>query len=319
MIKRRFLTISAVVVITALLVILAPLLIVVSLLASVFPSFRTAPHSLAFIYWFVICEWIGLARFVWVYTLYRNKPIFLQRLRDIQFWWAQALFDLGKWVFQLNIEVRGNDALKGRCAILLSRHTSMADTVLPLLYFGKARIESLRYVLKQELQYFPCLDIGGNLLPNVFVDRSGADSATAVAAVSELVATAGDEESVLIYPEGTRFTQAKHDALGEKRPQLREQLERWPGLLPLRLGGVSAMLANNPGKDLVFLAHVGFEGSANVHDLLGGGWLRQRVILQFWRIPYADIPKGAPTEFLFSEWDKMQDVVNELKAELAPG
>ena len=319
MIKRRFLTISAVVVITALLVILAPLLIVVSLLASVFPNFRTAPHSLAFIYWFVICEWIGLARFVWVYTLYRNKPVFLQRLRDIQFWWAQALFDLGKWVFQLKIEVRGNDAVKGHCAILLSRHTSMADTVLPLLYFGKARVESLRYVLKQELQYFPCLDIGGNLLPNVFVDRSGADSATAVAAVSELVATAGDEESVLIYPEGTRFTQAKHDALGEKRPQLREQLERWPGLLPLRLGGVSAMLANNPGKDLVFLAHVGFEGSANIHDLLGGGWLRQRVILQFWRIPYADIPKGDATEFLFSEWDKMQGVVNELKAELAPG
>ena len=316
MIKRRFLTISAVVVITALLVILAPLLIVVSLLASVFPNFRTAPHSLAFIYWFVICEWIGLARFVWVYTLYRNKPVFLQRLRDIQFWWAQALFDLGKWVFQLKIEVRGNDALKGHCAILLSRHTSMADTVLPLLYFGKARVESLRYVLKQELQYFPCLDIGGNLLPNVFVDRSGADSATAVAAVSELVATAGDEESVLIYPEGTRFTQAKHDALGEKRPQLSEQLERWPGLLPLRLGGVSAMLANNPGKDLVFLAHVGFEGSANIHDLLGGGWLRQRVILQFWRIPYADIPKGDATEFLFSEWDKMQGVVNELKAEL---
>ena len=316
MIKRRFLTISAVVVITALLVILAPLLIVVSLLASVFPNFRTAPHSLAFIYWFVICEWIGLARFVWVYTLYRNKPVFLQRLRDIQFWWAQALFDLGKWVFELKIEVRGNDALKGRSAILLSRHTSMADTVLPLLYFGKARVESLRYVLKQELQYFPCLDIGGNLLPNVFVDRSGADSATAVAAVSELVATAGDEESVLIYPEGTRFTQAKHDALGEKRPQLREQLERWPGLLPLRLGGVSAMLANNPGKDLVFLAHVGFEGSANIHDLLGGGWLRQRVILQFWRIPYADIPKGDATEFLFSEWDKMQGVVNELKAEL---
>ena len=50
MIKRRFLTISAVVVITALLVILAPLLIVVSLLASVFPNFRTAPHSLCLLY-----------------------------------------------------------------------------------------------------------------------------------------------------------------------------------------------------------------------------------------------------------------------------
>ena len=317
MIQRRCLTIGTLIIITASLIVLAPLLVIAALIARLFPNFRTAPQSLAFIFWFVVCEWVGLARFAWVWTIYRNKPEFMLRLRDIQFWWAQALFDMGKWAFQLKIEVRGSEALNGHCAILLSRHTSMADTVLPLLYFGKARVESLRYVLKQELQYFPCLDIGGNLLPNVFVDRSGTDSETAVAEVSQLVATAGDDESVLIYPEGTRFTQAKHDALGEKRPQLREQLTRWPGLLPLRLGGVTAMLANNPGKDLVFLAHVGFEGSANVHDLLGGGWLKQRVILQFWRIPFADIPKGDATQFLFSEWDKMQRTVNELKAELA--
>lgn len=316
MILRRCFTIAALVVATVTLFALAPLLIVTALIASRFAGFRTAPHSLTFIYWFVICEWIGLARFLWVCTLYYNKPEFLRRLRDIQFWWAQALFDLGKWVFQLSVEVRGSDALDGQSAIVLSRHTSMADTVLPLLYFGKTRFESLRYVLKQELQLLPCLDIGGNLLPNVFVDRSGSDSTKAVAEVSQLVASAGDDESVLIYPEGTRFTQAKHDALREKRPQLRDQLQRWPGLLPPRLGGVSAMLANNPGKDLVFLAHVGFEGSASIHDLVGGGWLQQRVILQFWRVPYAEIPSADVTEFLFAEWDKMQRTVNELKAEL---
>ena len=317
MIKRRCFTIGALVVITSLLVVLATLLILVALIASLIPAFKTAPHSLIFVYWFVICEWTGLARFAWVWTLYRNHPSFLRRLRDIQFWWAQALFDLGQWIFQLEIEVRGSDSLEGPCAILLSRHTSMADTVLPLLYFGKARMESLRYVLKQELQFFPCLDVGGNLLPNVFVDRSGTDSAAAVREVSNLVATAGNDESVLIYPEGTRFTQTKHDTLAKRQPQLQEQLARWPGLLPPRLGGVSAMLDNNPQKDLVFLAHVGFEGSANVHDLLGGSWLKQRVILQFWRIPYIDIPKDDPTEFLFSEWDKMQRTVDALKAELA--
>jgi hypothetical protein len=83
------------------------------------------------------------------------------------------------------------------------------------------------------------------------------------------------------------------------------------------LGGVSAMLDQNPQKDLVFLAHVGFEGSANVHDLLSGGWLNQRIILQFWRIPFNDLPKGDPTEFLFSEWDRMQKTIDTLKAELA--
>ena len=74
-------------------------------------------------------------------------------------------------------------------------------------FFGKARQEGLRYVLKQELRYLPCLDIGGHGLPNVFVDRSGSDSAKAIREVSDLIATAGSDESVLIYPEGTRFTQ----------------------------------------------------------------------------------------------------------------
>ena len=77
------------------------------------------------------------------------------------------------------------------------------------------------------------------------------------------------------------------------------------------------MLEKNPQKDLVFLAHVGFEGSASIHDLLSGGWLKQRVILQFWRIPYSKIPTGDPTEFVFSEWDRMQRTVDALKADLA--
>jgi 1-acyl-sn-glycerol-3-phosphate acyltransferase len=192
----------------------------------------------------------------------------------------------------------------------------MGDTALPLLFFGKARSEGLRYVLKQELQLLPCLDIGGHRLPNVFVDRTGADSAKAVKGVSDLIATAGPDESVLIYPEGTRFTQKKHDQLRAKHPQLEAQLDRWPNLLPIRLGGVTGMLAANPGKDLVFLAHAGFEGSADIHDLLGGGWLNQRVRLHFWRVPYSELPKDNVQDFLFAEWDKMQATVVNLLAEL---
>ena len=140
MIKRRFFTIGALVVITLLLVILAPALVLMTLMASLVPALRTAPHSLVFVYWFVICEWTGLVRFAWVCLRYRNSSGFLLHLRDIQFWWAQALFDMGRKIFQLKIEVRGDAALAGPCALLLSRHTSMADTVLPLLYFGKDRM-----------------------------------------------------------------------------------------------------------------------------------------------------------------------------------
>ena len=76
------------------------------------------------------------------------------------------------------------------------------------------------------------------------------------------------------------------------------------------------MLKANPGKDLVFLAHAGFEGSADIHDLLGGGWLNQKVHLHFWRVPYSEIPTENVQDFLFAEWDKMQATVVHLLQEI---
>ena len=76
------------------------------------------------------------------------------------------------------------------------------------------------------------------------------------------------------------------------------------------------MLKANPGKDLVFLAHAGFEGSADIHDLLGGGWLNQKVRLHFWRVPYSEIPQENVQDFLFKEWDKMQATVVNLLREI---
>ena len=315
MFQRRLLTLSSLVLITVLAIVLMPLVVITTLLMSLSPKFRTAPQALTFIYGFLVHEWAGLARFLFVLARY-PKHLQIEKNRDIQFWWAQRLFNMGRRLYKLRIEVSGTEALDGNCALLLSRHSSMGDTVLPLLFFGKHRGEGLRYVLKQELRYLPCLDIGGHRLPNVFVDRSGTDSAKAVQEVSNLIATAGDDESVLIYPEGTRFTQKKHDDLRRKHPHLEDQLNRYPNLLPLRLGGVLGMLEANPGKDLVFLAHAGFEGSADIHDLLGGGWLNQQVRLQFWRVPYVDIPKENVQDFLFNEWDKMQATVVDLLQEI---
>lgn len=314
---RRIITISMLVITTGLAFILAPLILITAFSLSLHPKFKTAPQAMAFIYGFICYEWIGLTRFLWVWLRYQNINQRMIKDRDIQFWWAQGLFDMGKSLFKLNINVTGEEAIKGNCALVLCRHTSMADTVLPLLFFGRARNESLRYVLKQELRLLPCLDIGGHRLPNVFVDRSGSDSEKAVNDVSQLMGSAPSNQSVLIYPEGTRFTRKKHRELAEKHPNLIPQLSRWPDLLPPRLGGVSGMLESNPGKDLVFLAHAGFEGSADIHDLLSGGWLNQKVRIHFWRIAYADLPKKDYAEYLFNQWDSMQEHVDRLEKEAA--
>ena len=74
------------------------------------------------------------------------------------------------------------------------------------------------------------------------------------------------------------------------------------------------MLRSNPGKDVVFMAHTGFEGSASVRDLLGGGWRGQTVRIHFWRVPYAEIPNDHRA-FLYEQWDRMQATIDRLRAE----
>ena len=153
---RRLLTISVLIVATIVAVILAPAVLVSAFLMSFLPKFKTTPQAVAFIYGFICYEWIGLGKFAWVWVRYQNIDKRVQKDRDVQFWWARSLFEMGKWLFNLKIEVTGEDAIAGNCALVLCRHTSMADTVLPLLFFGQARAEGLRYVLKQELRLLPC-------------------------------------------------------------------------------------------------------------------------------------------------------------------
>ena len=316
MIIRRIITLGSLMLITPSALALAPLIFLTAYAASFSSRYITAPHAVAFLYGYLWFEWRGLMRLTRAWLFAKDHAAMLERTRAVQFWWARQLLDLGIKIFRIKISVQGADVVQGRCAIVASRHSSMGDTVLPLLFFGKAREEGLRYILKQELLLVPCLDIGGNRLPNVFVDRSGTDTNAALEEVRALVSTAGDDESVLIYPEGTRFTRKKQDQLKANKPQLIDQLDRWPDLLPPRLGGITAILEENPGKDLVFLAHVGFEGSANIPDLLNGGWLHQEVLLEFWRVPFAELPKQDFQEFLFGHWDQMQATVARLQQQI---
>lgn len=259
MLIRRLISLTLLYALAFTLYAIAPALIVLSLVLSVTRNFRTLPHALLFALGFLFYECIGVLRLFWLWCRYRHSPEFLPRNRQVQYWWANGLLQLGIRIYDLKITVSGQDALEGPSALMIVRHTSIADTVLPMLYFARVRNEGMRYILKKELTAMPCLDIAGHRLPNLFVDRSGTDTVKELSAIKALTATAGPEESVLVYPEGTRFTLDKQARLLATKPELAEQLHRWPSLLPPRLGGVSAMLEANPGKDVVFLAHVGFE------------------------------------------------------------
>ena len=54
---------------------------------------------------------------------------------------------------------------------------------------------------------------------------------------------------------------------------------------------MTTLLEHNPGKDVVFMSHTGFEGMANLHELLSGHGTNQTVRIHMWRVANADIPQ----------------------------
>jgi 1-acyl-sn-glycerol-3-phosphate acyltransferase len=322
-VSRRLVTIPVCLLLTVLLTLLLPVLLIAAVGMTILPRFRGTLPTLLFILGYLWCESIGIVTSFYIWLRYRpwaeagDRAGFITANYRLQYWWSNALKRLAEQLFRLNFEVHGAEALDGAPAMLLPRHASIADTIIPMVFYAIPKQIRLRYVLKKELLLDPCLDIVGNRLPNYFVDRGGEDSEQARRGVSQLAAGLAANEGVLIYPEGTRFSSAKQAALRKRYadvPELVAQLDRWPLLLPPRLGGTQALLEANPGRDLLFCAHRGFEGSSHFSNLINGSWMRARIQITFWRVPFLDIPKDGParTMFLFSQWDRMHREVSGL-------
>lgn len=217
--------------------------------------------------------------------------------------YARAHLGAARRLFSLRFEVQGLDAAASGPFLLLVRHTSLIDTVLPGVFVAAHHRLHLRYVLKKELLAGPCLDIAGHWLPNHFVDRSGARSEQEALAVGALGRDLGPEDGVCLFPEGTRFTPRARERLLARLPPgpERARAERLRHVLPVRPGGLLALLEAASGADVVFLAHHGMEGLARLTDIWAGRLLGTTVHLKLWRVAARDIPREAAERLAWAD------------------
>lgn len=143
---------------------------------------------------------------------------------------------------------------------------STADTVLAAALVANPHRRRLRYVLKRELLWDPCLDIVGQRLPNVFVGREAEARGPQLERLRRLAGELGPDEGVLIYPEGARFAPRKLGSALERLeregpPELLTIAKGYRSVLPPRLAGSLALLEATRGHDVLFLEHSGFEGA----------------------------------------------------------
>ncbi len=310
MFVRRLITVPVLFAATALVTLTLPVLLLVAALLSLLPATRGALATTLFLTGYLWCETVGVIGLFWIWLRHRRGPAFLAASYTLQYRWTMALKTFAERAFRLEFHVDGADALDG-AAIVLPRHASIADTIIPMAFYAIPQQIKLRYVLKRELLIDPCLDIAGNRLPNYFVDRGGADSERERQGIADLASDLGPRDGVLIYVEGTRWSAAKHAALATRfsdDARFLAELERWPLLLPPRMGGLGALLDSNRSLDLLFCAHVGFEGSSHFSTLVNGSWLGARIEMTFWRVPAAAVPREpeALRAFMAEQWDRMQ-------------
>ena len=149
---RRLVTVPLFLGLAVLVTGLLPLLILVALPLSLVPATRGALPTIGFVAGYLWCETIGLCAALAIRIRHRNRPTYMAANFKLQCWWANTLKALAQTFFRLRFSITGADALVGSPAIMLPRHASIADTIIPIVYYAAPQQIHLRYVIKQELK-----------------------------------------------------------------------------------------------------------------------------------------------------------------------
>ena len=313
---RRLISISLLGAVAVLYCSFCPLLLALSVGVDVLLRRRFATaRFLAFFGCFVFAESIGVVRCgaLWVYGLVcSDTGRFYARHIALQRWWADFLFRWLIRIFAMRLELEGEDEICEGKFILLSRHVSAADTLLPAALLLDCYGLTLRFVLKAELRWDPCIDIVGHRLNNCFIRRTSDERSENLDKIEALGRNLGAAEGVVLYPEGTRFTRrkqaqvSKHIKASDDRG-FQSELLSFQSVLPPRFGGVLALLNATDGADVVFCAHTGLEAAVRITDLINGSLINRRLRVRFWRIPAAAVPGDelGRKRWLLDEWRKV--------------
>ncbi len=318
-ILRRIVTISAVVLMFVVTTVLAPLLLILAVLVDIARALAgtrawMTTRSLVFGWAYLLGEMWAVMTLGLVALTGKQRSIELTY--GLQRTWARWNLLCLEFIFGLSIAAKGLESAESPPFIVLSRHASLIDTLIPAELITRPSGVRLRYVLKKELLLDPALDIAGNRLPNYFVARGSGESESDRQGIKDLIDSMGSDEAVLIYPEGTRFSVEKQRRLrarfAEREGRVAELAVGLERVLPPRPGGTLALLEASEA-DVVILAHNGLEGFARVKDIWAGDLVGRTINVKMTRIARGDIPedRGDRVQWLFEVWSDLDKWVQE--------
>ncbi len=302
---RRLVSILAVLVLLPLSVAAAPLWVPVAVATDLAQGLRRLPSlrlgAMAVVY--LVHEWICLALALGltardaVLAATGRRPDDPTSWRRVEGWWISSLLVWARRLLAIRFELPRPPTFPDGGFVLLSRHASMADAVLPVWLLTGLQDRWVHYVMKRELRFDPTLDIYGRRLDNHFISRRGADSDAEATALHGLSRRARPAAALVIFPEGTYATPARRrrirGSLARRgSTELVELADELRHLLPPKPAGTLALLAGQPAFDVVVLGHVGLEGVSELRGLRRRLPLAEPVTVRWWHHRRADLPVG---------------------------
>ena len=268
--------------------------------------------SLMFL-WYLIMELVGvlIALILWFITMfgYTVSSGRSQRVHALfQYLWVASI--LGGSELFLRTKVKFPDAFSfgGGPFIIAAQHSSFFDALIPTILIGKYSKRVIpRHVLKSDLLLSPSLDIYGNRLPNQFVNRGSKNSEQEIAGVQSLANDLGSD-ALVIFPEGTFRTNDRYERVIQKinlsDPDRAKRVGGLKYLLPIKPGGLLAMVNSNPESDLFLVAHRGFEAFGSFKEIFANIPFTDPVDIYIKHIPAEIIPRETNEclRFIDLEW-----------------
>ncbi|MGY1714787.1 lysophospholipid acyltransferase family protein [Geodermatophilus sp. SYSU D01106] len=306
-------------------VVLLPVLAVVALVASFFlPGRLRALRLLAFALVYLAMEVAGLAAaaVLWV-AGGAGRAVRARRWRAAHYTVLRILLDVvmraAQRLFALRLVTDGeswsplDDGVPGstNAMVVLSRHAGPGDSFLLVnTLMNRDHLRQPRIVLKDTLQLDPLIDTFLNRLPNSFVSAGPGAGERAERAIADLARDLGEEDALLIFPEGANATPGRRlRAIQRLRDRglvaAARRAEALRHVLPPRPGGVVAALQAAPHADVVLVAHTGLEHLDSVRDVWRELPMDKTLHLRWWFVPAAEVPRGEAelTDWLYRWWE----------------
>tara|TARA_B100001113_G_scaffold137495_1_gene112850 strand:+ start:1767 stop:2789 length:1023 start_codon:yes stop_codon:yes gene_type:complete len=264
-------------------------------------------------FWYLIMELFGvlIALILWVVTMfgYRISSDRSQRVHAlVQYLWVASILGGAKVFLRTKVEFPDAISFGNGPFIIAAQHSSFFDALIPTILIGKYSENTIpRHVLKSDLQLSPSLDIYGNRLPNQFVNRGSKNSEQEIAGVKKLANNLGSD-ALVIFPEGTFRTKDRYERVIRKinlsDPDRAERVSSLKYLLPIKPGGLLAMVDENPESDLFLVAHRGFEAFGSFKEIFANIPFADPVNIYIKHISAEIIPRetGECLRFIDFEW-----------------